>query len=340
MDLMFKYDIYAEISGNKLIILELIPQKRKYIFSLNKSEITLAKKLVLLLNHGTNFSKLSSILSQSLKIKEIYEFIRDNHFLATYFGDEHFNNPFARQIEMLDSFNRTSSDAEKVQKSLFEKTALVIGAGGVGTSLCNNLNACGIGKIFVIDSDKVEPTNLSRQFLYDKDDIGKFKVDVLSKRLSNRGLGKVVGIKKMINLKNYRNIFQFLSGLDLVLGIPFPYSESVKELYKGILKLGIPIISIGEHEVGPLFTKSSQINVYRNFILKEFPATNLLNERREEPSLHDRHPSFLPEIQITSALATAEVIKYFTNIFKIDIEDAMFSLHSDNYSVSLVKLNE
>lgn len=32
MDLMFKYNIYAKISGNKLIVLELIPQKRKYIF--------------------------------------------------------------------------------------------------------------------------------------------------------------------------------------------------------------------------------------------------------------------------------------------------------------------
>lgn len=77
---------------------------------------------------------------------------------------------------MLESFNRTSLDAEKVQKSLFKKTALVIGAGSVGTSLCNNLNACGIGKIFVIDSDKVEPTNLSRQFLYDKESICKLKI--------------------------------------------------------------------------------------------------------------------------------------------------------------------
>ncbi|WP_173007545.1 zinc-ribbon domain-containing protein, partial [Lactobacillus helveticus] len=75
-----------------------------------------------------------------------------------------------------------------------------------------------------------------------------------------------------------------------------------------------------------------------NSIIAKYPATNFLNQRRDNPARHDRHPSFLPEIQITSSLAAAaEIVKYFTQITTMNTENAMYSLHSDNYTVSLVK---
>lgn len=267
-------------------------------------------------------------------------FFKKQYLLANYFGDNHSDDPFARQIEMLDSFNRSGVSTSKLQTDLSQKSVLIIGAGGVGTSLSNLLNSCGIGHIYIIDADIIENTNLSRQFLYNRDDIGKPKVEVLSHKLNKRGLGKVTGINTMLTLSNYNNILKDIGKVDLITGMPFPFSSSLNKLYRDILSLGYTMYTmyaIGEHDAGPLFNKFNDIDKIANSIIAKYPATNFLNQRRDSPARHDRHPSFLPEIQITSSLAAAEIVKYFTQVTTMNTENAMYSLHSDNYTVSLVK---
>lgn len=309
MEYMFKYDVYGKVENKEIKILELIPIKRRYVIKLKDDEVSSAKQLIDLLNHGTTLQELEKLFAKKETMNNIFVFLKKQYLLANYFGDNHPDDPFARQIEMLDSFNRSSVSTSKLQSDLSQKSVLIIGAGGVGTALSNLLNSCGIGHIFIVDADIIENTNLSRQFLYNRDDVGKPKVEVLSQKLNKRGLGKVTGINAMLTLSNY----------------------------KDILTLGYTMYAIGEHDAGPLFTKSNEIDKVANSIIAKYPATNFLNQRRDNPARHDRHPSFLPEIQITSSLAAAEIVKYFTQITTMNTENAMYSLHSDNYTVSLVK---
>lgn len=63
---------------------------------------------------------------------------------------------------------------------------LVVGAGGLGCPALLYLAAAGVGKIGVVDFDKVETSNLQRQVLYTEEDIGKAKAAVAVEHLRKR----------------------------------------------------------------------------------------------------------------------------------------------------------
>ncbi|WP_258104075.1 HesA/MoeB/ThiF family protein [Marinoscillum sp. MHG1-6] len=69
------------------------------------------------------------------------------------------------------------------QLKLKSASVLMIGAGGLGCPTLQYLSAAGIGKIGIIDEDKVSRSNLQRQILYTEQDIGQLKVDVAKQRL-------------------------------------------------------------------------------------------------------------------------------------------------------------
>ncbi len=61
------------------------------------------------------------------------------------------------------------------QAKLLGSSILVIGAGGLGSPALYYLAACGIGRIGIADSDRVEPSNLNRQILHGRPDLGEGK---------------------------------------------------------------------------------------------------------------------------------------------------------------------
>ncbi len=69
------------------------------------------------------------------------------------------------------------------QKKLAEASVLVVGAGGLGCPVLQYLAAAGVGKIHIIDGDRVEESNLQRQVLYDEANIGKPKAEVAATKL-------------------------------------------------------------------------------------------------------------------------------------------------------------
>jgi molybdopterin/thiamine biosynthesis adenylyltransferase len=58
------------------------------------------------------------------------------------------------------------------QASLMDARVLLLGAGGLGSTLLHNLAGLGVGNVTVVDNDRVEPRNLARQFLYSEAEIG------------------------------------------------------------------------------------------------------------------------------------------------------------------------
>lgn len=69
------------------------------------------------------------------------------------------------------------------QERARQARVLVVGAGGLGSPMLLYLAAAGIGRIGIVDFDRVEETNLQRQVLYTMQDIGKLKAVIAREKL-------------------------------------------------------------------------------------------------------------------------------------------------------------
>ncbi len=65
---------------------------------------------------------------------------------------------------------------EEGQKKLKSASILMVGAGGLGAPFGMYVAAAGIGKLGIIDHDKVEHSNLQRQLLHGSSDVGRSKL--------------------------------------------------------------------------------------------------------------------------------------------------------------------
>lgn len=67
--------------------------------------------------------------------------------------------------------------------SIKDKSACIIGCGGLGCNIAVHLVGAGIGKLYLCDYDTISLSNLNRQFLYTKSDIKKSKCETAQNRL-------------------------------------------------------------------------------------------------------------------------------------------------------------
>jgi molybdopterin/thiamine biosynthesis adenylyltransferase len=92
--------------------------------------------------------------------------------------ERHFSN-----LAFFDTFASLDHTAEDFQRRLLGAHVAVLGAGGLGSTVLLNLAGLGVGRLTVLDHDRVEPRNFARQFLYSEADIGALKVERAAARL-------------------------------------------------------------------------------------------------------------------------------------------------------------
>ena len=100
------------------------------------------------------------------------------------------------------------------QKKLLKSSVLIIGVGGLGSPIAIYLAALGIGKIGIVDKDKVEISNLSRQIIFTTNDVKKNKSSIAIKKLKK--INPSIQLKSFNKNLTIQNINQVAKNYDLI----------------------------------------------------------------------------------------------------------------------------
>lgn len=100
------------------------------------------------------------------------------------------------------------------QEKLKKSKVLVAGAGGLGSAILTSLAVAGVGKIRVIDGDRVELSNLNRQMLHWDKDIGREKADSAKERLES--LNPDIQIEAIGEVITEENVFDLVADYPIV----------------------------------------------------------------------------------------------------------------------------
>ncbi|MEM2915737.1 MAG: HesA/MoeB/ThiF family protein [Candidatus Bathyarchaeia archaeon] len=102
----------------------------------------------------------------------------------------------------------------KGQKILKNSKVAVVGIGGLGCVSSLYLASSGIGKLVLIDKDKINLSDLNRQILYSQKDVGRFKVEVAKEKISS--LNPHVEIATVMNEIAVENVSRTIGNVDIV----------------------------------------------------------------------------------------------------------------------------
>lgn len=90
----------------------------------------------------------------------------------------------------------------------------IVGAGALGGAVAVALAAAGVGRLRIIDFDRVELSNLPRQTAYTTGDVGRPKVEALAERLT--ALNPSVAADTRFERLGADNVSSFVQGCDVV----------------------------------------------------------------------------------------------------------------------------
>ena len=101
------------------------------------------------------------------------------------------------------------------QRKLKHASAMIVGAGGLGSPAGLYLAAAGIGRLGISDFDRIDVTNLQRQVLYGTSDVGKEKVAVATQRL--RDLNPEIDVVAYNTQITSENALDILRAYDVII---------------------------------------------------------------------------------------------------------------------------
>ena len=101
------------------------------------------------------------------------------------------------------------------QRRLRAACVAIVGAGGIGAPAIQYLAGAGVGRLILIDDDRVEPSNLQRQTIYISDDAGIAKVDAAAAAVAR--LNPYVAVTPCAQRIDAANAVRLIAGADVVI---------------------------------------------------------------------------------------------------------------------------
>ncbi|MEM9586771.1 MAG: ThiF family adenylyltransferase, partial [Planctomycetota bacterium] len=101
------------------------------------------------------------------------------------------------------------------QAKLKQASVLVVGTGGLGSPVSLYLAAAGVGRIGIVDFDRVDYSNLQRQIIHGSDDVGRAKVDSAAESLAS--INPLVQVEKHDEAFTSSNAMRIASNYDIII---------------------------------------------------------------------------------------------------------------------------
>ena len=141
------------------------------------------------------------------------------------------------------------------QERLLAAHVLLLGLGGLGSPLAMYLAACGVGRLTLIDSDRVELANLQRQILYRSSDLGAGKAERAFRALAD--LNPEVRVDAVAERADLALLRGRLRGVDLAVDATDNF-ETRQALNRACVEAAVPLVS------GAVIRMEGQVAVFRN----------------------------------------------------------------------------
>lgn len=125
------------------------------------------------------------------------------------------------------------------QNKLASSTIAVVGCGGLGGTMAEEFARLGVGKLILIDGDRIEESNLNRQLFSTENNIGLKKVEAAKQRLQI--VNSEVKLKLIDDWFNEDNASSIFEGADLVCDA-LDYINRRIELERACHKLNLPLV--------------------------------------------------------------------------------------------------
>ncbi len=269
-----------------------------------------------------NFNQVVQLLRENNLIQE--DVISDDDFLLRY----------KNNMNYFQNFSNSKLTELDIQKKLNEKKILFLGVGG-SSLLASAFVGMGVENLILLDFDRIELSNLNRQFIFNESQLGKLKVD-MAKNYFEKMNSKcnITAINKKI--ESIEDIDEIIKDVDIVINaIDTPAIESNRWVSYSCYKNKKPFFQVG---VGcrTVFVEKYTFNegCYDCFLLNQLDE--IFDETKETFNLvysndvEIVNTSFAPNILAFSGFLSMEVFKYILNN---DNHDVSYEIDLDKLSI-------
>jgi molybdopterin/thiamine biosynthesis adenylyltransferase len=159
--------------------------------------------------------------------------------LSAYQRERYFSN-----LAFFDAFTTLKRGREEIQCELIEAHVVVLGAGGLGSSVIQSLVGLGVSKLTLLDFDIVELHNFARQFTYTEAQRGLPKVEQVAAWL--RAFDSHIDVEAVnARVNGPDDVRALLSGVDLVVTAIDDPDEVDLWVNEACVGAGVPFIRGG-----------------------------------------------------------------------------------------------
>ncbi|QDP20203.1 HesA/MoeB/ThiF family protein [Sphingomonas xanthus] len=145
----------------------------------------------------------------------------------------------------------------------------VVGAGGIGAGAIPALAGAGVGRLTIIDDDRVDLSNLQRQPLYASDQLGERKVDIAARFIGKRN--SHVEVRTIPDRIEPDNGEAILGGHDLIIDGTDNFATRLT-VNDAAVALGIPLLSAAAQQFQGQVALFGAKPCYRCFVGDAFDA--------------------------------------------------------------------